>query len=81
MLRSTDYLMPAPPFLMGNPTLSYKIQALELPPDINYSIDYMLVRHRRTENSPVHNWLWQQILELRDELRETLALSGQPLFP
>lgn len=81
VLRSTDYLMPAPPFLMGNPTLSYKIQALELPPDIDYSIDYMIVRHRRTANSPLHNWLWQQVLELRDELREKLASSGQPLFP
>lgn len=69
VLRSTDYLMPAPPFLMGNPTLSYKIQALELPPDIDYSIDYMLVRHRRTENSPLHGWLWQQMIEVRDELR------------
>jgi DNA-binding transcriptional LysR family regulator len=69
VLRSTDYLMPAPPFLLDNPTLSYKIQALELPPEFDYSIDYMLVRHRRTVNSPVHNWLWQQIIEVREELR------------
>ncbi len=80
VLRTTDYLMPAPPFLMGNPTLSYKIQALELPPDVDYSIDYMLVRHRRTENSPVHSWLWGQILEVREELRERLASQGQPGF-
>jgi DNA-binding transcriptional LysR family regulator len=80
VLRSTDYLMPAPPFLMGNPTLSYKIQALELPADIDYSIDYMLVRHRRTENSPVHSWLWQQILEVREELREKLESQGRQEF-
>ena len=68
ILRNTDYLLPAPPFLLNNMTLSYKIQALPLPPDIDYSIDYMLVRHQRTENSPLHNWLWQQIIEARSEL-------------
>ena len=70
VLRISDYLMPAPPFLLANPTLGYKIQALPLPPDINYTINYMLVRHQRTENSPVHNWLWQQIVEVCDELTE-----------
>ena len=73
VLRHTDHLMPAPPFLMGNPTLSYKIQALELPADVDYTIEYMLVRHKRTENSPLHNWLWQQIIEVGDELREKLG--------
>lgn len=68
ILRQTDYLMPAPPFLLGNPTVSYKIQALPLPPDVNYQVNYVLVRHQRTDNSPVHNWLWQQILEVREEL-------------
>jgi DNA-binding transcriptional LysR family regulator len=78
VLRNTDHLMPAPPFLMGNPTLAYKIQALELPADVDYTIDYMLVRHRRTENSPLHHWLWQQVLEVRDEVREKLASSAPP---
>ena len=68
ILRQTDYLMPAPPFLLGNPTVSYKIQALPLPPDIDYQVNYVLVRHQRTDNSPVHTWLWQQILEVREEL-------------
>jgi len=68
ILRNTDYLLPAPPFLLSNASFAYRIQALPLPPDIDYSIDYMLVRHQRTENSPVHNWLWQQMLEVRSEL-------------
>ena len=63
---------------MGNPTLAYKIQALELPADVDYSIEYMLVRHRRTDNSPLHNWLWQQVLEVRDEFTEKLASSALP---
>ncbi|MEP5764550.1 MAG: LysR family transcriptional regulator [Halieaceae bacterium] len=71
VLRNTDYLMPGPPFLLSNPTVAYKIQALPMPVDIDYSVDYVLVRHQRTENSPVHNWLWQQIVETRAELLAT----------
>jgi len=70
VLRHTDYLMPAPPFLLGNPTVGYKIQALSMPVDIDYHIEYMLVRHRRTQNSPLHNWLWEQILEVLTDLRD-----------
>jgi hypothetical protein len=40
-----------------------------VPVELEYNIDYMLVRHRRTENSPAHNWLWAQILELLGELQ------------
>jgi DNA-binding transcriptional LysR family regulator len=68
VLRNSDYLMPAPPFLLGNPTVAHRLQALPLPPDIDYQVNYMLVRHQRTDNSPVHNWLWQQIIEVQEEL-------------
>ena len=83
VLRNTDYLMPAPPFLLGNPTVSYKIQALPLPPDIDYKVNYVLVKHQRTDNSPVHNWLWQQIIEVREELagRYTDVMMNDPAEP
>lgn len=80
VLRNTDYLMPGPPFLLGNPTVSYKIQALPMPADIDYDVEYVLVRHRRTQNSALHNWLWQQVLEvlleLRDYAQATTAAPG-----
>ena len=69
VLRHTDYLMPAQPFLLGNPEAAYNIQALAMPADLDYHIEYLMVRHRRTENSPIHNWLWRQILRLVDDLR------------
>ena len=78
VLRHTDYLMPAPPFLLGNPTVAYKIQALPLPADIDYRVNYMLVRHQRTDNSPVHNWLWQQICEVREDLAARYTGVGDP---
>jgi DNA-binding transcriptional LysR family regulator len=72
VLRNTDYLMPGPPFLLDNPTVAYKIQALPVPEDedIDYHVEYMLVRHRRTTSSPVHNWMWEQIIEVLSELRD-----------
>ena len=70
VLRATDYLMPAPPFVLNNPTAGYKIQALSFPSEIDYELEYMLVRHKRTARSPVHNWLWQQLLEVFEELNE-----------
>jgi DNA-binding transcriptional LysR family regulator len=81
VLRQTDYLMPAPPFLLGNPTVAYKIQALPIPAEMDYPIEYMLVRHRRTENSPVHNWLWQQIKELLAELQSLTNFQPPRLGP
>ena len=79
VLRTTDYLMPAPPFLLSNPTLAYKIQAIPLPPDIDYSVDYVLVRHQRTENSPLHNWLWEQLVEVSNELTAVPASRGRTM--
>jgi DNA-binding transcriptional LysR family regulator len=73
VLRNTDFLMPGPPFVLRNPTVGYKIQALPFPAEVDYQVEYMLVRHRRTENSPVHNWLWGQILEVIAELRDSMS--------
>jgi len=69
VLRQTDFLMPAPPLLLGSTRGFHEIRALSMPADIDYRIEYLLVRHRRTENSPIHNWLWARILEVLRELR------------
>ena len=34
-------------------------------------MDYVLVSHNRTANSPMHNWLWEQITSTIRELRPT----------
>jgi DNA-binding transcriptional LysR family regulator len=72
VLRNTDFLMPGPPFVLRNPTVGYKIQALPFPAEVTYKVEYMLVRHRRTEKSPIHNWLWEQILDVVTELRGSM---------
>jgi DNA-binding transcriptional LysR family regulator len=75
VLRNTDYLMPGPPMVLRNPTAAYKIQALPFPDIADYEVRSMLVRHRRTENSPVHNWFWQQLVDVIDGLSSNGASS------
>ena len=55
VLRTTDYLMPGPPFVLRNPVIGDNIQALPFPGTDNPALGYRLVRHRRTEKSAVHN--------------------------
>lgn len=75
VLRNTDYIMAGPPFLLRNPTVTYKIVALPTPVITDYQIEYMLVRHKRTYNSPIHNWLWAQILEVLQDFRDSAVDS------
>lgn len=77
VLRNTDYVMPGPPYVVNNPTVGYKIQALTFPEEFDYQVEYVLVRHRRTENSPVHNWLWQQMLDIIGDLRTRGTSNGE----
>jgi DNA-binding transcriptional LysR family regulator len=78
VLRNTDYLMPGPPFVLHNPTVGYKIQSLPFASELSYSVNYVLVRHQRTENSPVHNWLWGELIDAIDELRSRVRGDEQP---
>ncbi|MEH6586553.1 MAG: LysR family transcriptional regulator [Halioglobus sp.] len=71
VLRNTDYYMPGPAFLTQNESVSHGITALPLPRVNDISVDYVLAAHQRTENSPLHNWLWEEITCTIRELRPT----------
>ena len=71
VLRSSDYCMPGPAFLLQNESISQGITARQMPGIGDRSVDYVLVAHQRTENSPLHNWLWEQITCTIRELRPT----------
>ncbi|RLQ21604.1 LysR family transcriptional regulator [Seongchinamella sediminis] len=71
VLRNSDYFMPGPAFLLQNESISRGITARGLPGLAETSVDYVLVAHQRTENSPLHNWLWEQITCTIRELRPT----------
>lgn len=63
VLRSTDYFLPGPAYILRNRIATQGIVALPNPESIDYRIRYMLVGHQRTAHSPLHQWLWQQILD------------------
>lgn len=72
VLRQTDYFMPAPAFLLQQRGATAGIAGLPLPHGSGLDIQYALVAHRRTANSPLHNWLWEQITRTVRELRTPL---------
>jgi DNA-binding transcriptional LysR family regulator len=71
VLRNTDYYMLGPAFLTQNESISHGITALPVPRTGNSSVNYVLAAHQRTENSPLHNWLWEEITCTIRELRPT----------
>ena len=71
VLRNTDYFMPGPAFLLQNESISQGIIARSLPGMADRSVDYVLVAHQRIENSPLHNWLWEEITCTIRDLRPT----------
>lgn len=81
VLRSTDYFLPGPAYILRNPMASQGIVALPNPEGIDYQIDYMLVRHRRTDHSPLHQWLWEQILDTLGGLEPAAPFPPRPTSP
>jgi hypothetical protein len=43
--------------------------ALTLPVEMTFSVQYSLIAHRRTERSPIHQWLWQEIIDTVQSMR------------
>lgn len=70
VLRNTDYFLPGPDYVLRNEAASRGIVALPLPEGGSYQVDYTLVMHERCANSPLHQWLWDQILATLEELAE-----------
>lgn len=69
VLRSTDYYMMGPTYLLQNEELSRGITAVTMPDWEDYALEYVLVGHNRIANSPLHNWLWEEITGTIRELR------------
>ena len=74
VLRSTDYYMPGPAYLMQNASAAQGIVGLPIPKGDNYSMNYVLVGHNRTANSALHQWLWDEITSTVREFKS----SGLP---
>lgn len=77
VLKSTDYFLQGPEFVTRNRAATDGIVALPLPQGSEYSLDYVMVRHARTANSALHNWLWQQILTVISGQSSRIRVPGQ----
>jgi len=64
VVRRTDCLMTAPPFLASHPQLRSGLVSLPLPEEADINICYMLVSHQRSENSEPHQWLKTTIMSI-----------------
>ena len=76
ILRETDYLLICPAYLARNEGATRDIAALTLPPDMTFNVQYSLIAHKRTELSPVHQWLWQEIIETVQSMRFRIVHRG-----
>jgi DNA-binding transcriptional LysR family regulator len=72
VLRQTDYFMPAPAYLLQQGNAAAGIKGRSMPEESTLTIDYALVSHKRTANSPLHNWLWDQITCTIADIRNSL---------
>jgi len=77
VLRQTDYFMPAPAYLLEQGRTSAGLTGAAMPNGGELPIDYALVAHKRTANSPLHNWLWDQITSTVTELQQSLDSKGR----
>jgi DNA-binding transcriptional LysR family regulator len=91
VLRQTDYFMPAPAYLLEQGRASAGITGCAMPPGGELDLEYVLVAHKRTLNSPLHNWLWEQIAgtvaamrasdAYKRQFRRTLPANDQGVTP
>ncbi|NQX90327.1 MAG: LysR family transcriptional regulator [Halioglobus sp.] len=72
VLRQTNYFMPAPAYLLEQGRASAGLTGVTMPAGGEINIEYALVAHNRTANSPLHNWVWNQITTTVDELRASM---------
>lgn len=84
VLRNTDYFMPGPAYILQNQGVTRNITALPLPLPLaaqqDHNINYVLVGHKRTANSALHNWLWEQITCTIRELRTPMPRKMRQRF-
>ena len=76
ILRETDYTLLCPAYLARNDGATQDVVALSLPPEHATIIDYALVAHERTQRSPLHQWLWSEIIDTVRNMRMRTVHRG-----
>jgi DNA-binding transcriptional LysR family regulator len=74
VVRSTDYLFPAPPLFIEQADLSMDLIALPFPEADKVSLKYVMVNHVRVNSASAHDFLYREILQIIDDFRAKHSL-------
>ena len=76
VVRSSDYLFPAPPLFMEQGDLSMDLIALAFPKAEEVSLRYVMVDHQRFHAAAAHDFIYHEILHVIDDFRVRYALPS-----
>jgi DNA-binding transcriptional LysR family regulator len=76
VVRSSDYLFPAPPLFMEQADLSMDLIALPFPEAEEVSLKYVMVNHVRVNSAAAHDFLYREILQVIDNFRTKHSLPS-----
>lgn len=76
VVRSSDYLFPAPPLFMEQGDLSMDLIALEFPKAEEVSLRYVMVDHQRFRAAAAHDFVYREILHVIDNFRVKYSLPS-----
>ena len=71
VLRHTDYIMPGPPYILRESVATHGVTSIPIPEALAVEMDYVMMRHSRTDHSLPHQWFWQLVIEIVDSLRDS----------
>ena len=69
VLRETNDTLICPAYLSRDDGATRDVVALPLPHGQSQSVDYSIVAHERTARSPIHQWLWNEIIDTVRNMR------------
>lgn len=76
VVRSSDYLFPAPPLFMEQADLSMDLIALPFPEAEQVSLKYVMVDHERFQSAAAHDFVYREILQVIDNFRLKYSLPS-----
>lgn len=76
VLRETNYVLACPAYLARSDGATRDVVALQLPSELQQTVNYSLVAHTRTASSPLHQWLWHEIIDTVRTMRVRTVHRG-----
>ena len=75
VVKATDYIFPGPPIFVGDEDLNLDLITLDIPEKEDVSLQFVIAYHERLAESPAHQFLFTEMLEIVNTYR---VESGLP---